>query len=303
MVRALDEGVANVTAALRARGMLEDTLIVFSTDNGGPADEFNGNMASNWPLRGTKRTLFEGGVRGVGFVAGAGISPSRRGTTLTGLVHAADWMPTLLSAAAAAAGSGLNTTTKRAHSNSSSSSSSWRNGVLLGPHEPPFQLGDGQDLWAYLSGDEDGGDPTVSPRTEVLHEAHPHDSTDGNGNALRVGDWKVVLRSGAMWAAATRLGSNDGWFGGPNSSDPVTDGYALPKGQKTQPWTIQCKTPPASITEGFPCERKMGKGADKKEFACLFNIRDDPCEMVCRSHAHTKSYTFLFHYSHTRRCC
>ena len=52
MVKALDEGVANVTARLEKHGMLNDTLIVFSTDNGGPADNFNSNMACNWPLRG-----------------------------------------------------------------------------------------------------------------------------------------------------------------------------------------------------------------------------------------------------------
>jgi arylsulfatase A-like enzyme len=54
MVAALDEGVGNVTAALKAAGMWEDTLIFFTADNGGPAAGFNSNMASNWPLRGMK---------------------------------------------------------------------------------------------------------------------------------------------------------------------------------------------------------------------------------------------------------
>ena len=42
-------------------------------DNGGPADGFSNNMACNWPLRGTKHTLWEGGVRGVGLIHGAGL--------------------------------------------------------------------------------------------------------------------------------------------------------------------------------------------------------------------------------------
>ena len=36
MVRSLDEGVGNVSAALSRAGMLEDTLLIFSTDNGKP---------------------------------------------------------------------------------------------------------------------------------------------------------------------------------------------------------------------------------------------------------------------------
>ena len=64
MVTALDEGVGNVTVVLKELGLDTNTLIMFTTDNGGPADNFNSNMASNWPLRGMKRTLWEGGTRG-----------------------------------------------------------------------------------------------------------------------------------------------------------------------------------------------------------------------------------------------
>ena len=46
--------------ALKAQGMYENSIIVFSTDNGGPADGVNGNAACNYPLRGTKYTLWEG---------------------------------------------------------------------------------------------------------------------------------------------------------------------------------------------------------------------------------------------------
>lgn len=47
MIKSLDEGVRNVTEALKEAGIFNDTLIIFSTDNGGPADYFDGNMASN----------------------------------------------------------------------------------------------------------------------------------------------------------------------------------------------------------------------------------------------------------------
>ena len=97
----MDEGIGNVTNALKAAGMMEETLIIFSTDNGGPADGFNGNMACNWPLRGMKRTLWEGGVRGVGMISGAGLTKKGKGVVLDGFFHAADWMPTILAVASA----------------------------------------------------------------------------------------------------------------------------------------------------------------------------------------------------------
>ena len=51
MVSALDDAVGNITASLKAKKMLDNTVIIFSTDNGGPANGFDMNHASNWPLR------------------------------------------------------------------------------------------------------------------------------------------------------------------------------------------------------------------------------------------------------------
>ena len=52
MLWKLDESVGRVVEALRANQMLHNSIILFSTDNGGPAGGFNQNAASNWPLRG-----------------------------------------------------------------------------------------------------------------------------------------------------------------------------------------------------------------------------------------------------------
>ena len=63
-----------IEAALRARGLYRDSLVLFSTDNGGASGE------SNLPLRGSKETLYQGGVRGVAWVAG-GVVQRRRGSS------------------------------------------------------------------------------------------------------------------------------------------------------------------------------------------------------------------------------
>lgn len=52
MMTHLDYSVGAIVNALGQKNMLMDSIIVFSTDNGGPAEGFNLNAASNWPLRG-----------------------------------------------------------------------------------------------------------------------------------------------------------------------------------------------------------------------------------------------------------
>ena len=59
----MDEGVGQLYKALEEKGILDNTIIVFTTDNGGPANGFDYNWANNAPLRGLKATLWEGGVR------------------------------------------------------------------------------------------------------------------------------------------------------------------------------------------------------------------------------------------------
>ena len=51
MASALDDSIGNITRLLDARGMLNNTVIAFTTDNGGPANGFDMNAASNTPLR------------------------------------------------------------------------------------------------------------------------------------------------------------------------------------------------------------------------------------------------------------
>jgi len=57
MIHHMDEGIGWVVRALRETGQLDDTLIVFTSDNGGE------RFSDNWPLVGGKMDLTEGGIR------------------------------------------------------------------------------------------------------------------------------------------------------------------------------------------------------------------------------------------------
>ena len=99
MIRALDRGVGRVMAALKSNGLDENTLVLFTSDNGGAG--YLGLPNVNAPYRGWKITLFEGGIR-VPFLARW---PARlpAGVTYPEPVHHFDMFAT----AAAAAGAEL----------------------------------------------------------------------------------------------------------------------------------------------------------------------------------------------------
>ena len=59
LLLALDESVGKVVQALKDAQIYQNSLIVFSTDNGGDAKA----GSSNYPLRGNKNTLYDGGIK------------------------------------------------------------------------------------------------------------------------------------------------------------------------------------------------------------------------------------------------
>ena len=63
----MDRGVGNLTAALRKQGMWDTTLVIFQSDNGAASH------GSNWPLRGGKCSIWEGGTVGDALITGPGI--------------------------------------------------------------------------------------------------------------------------------------------------------------------------------------------------------------------------------------
>jgi arylsulfatase A-like enzyme len=94
MIRQMDEGIGRVLAALDGIGAAKDTLVVFTSDNGGE------RFSDNWPLVGGKMDLLEGGIR-VPYLARW---PARLpgGKTTGRLAITMDWAATFLNAAGVA---------------------------------------------------------------------------------------------------------------------------------------------------------------------------------------------------------
>jgi arylsulfatase A-like enzyme len=158
MVSAMDEEIGRVVDALAARGMRENTLIVFQSDNGGPRSaQFTGEIdlaghsipADNGPWRDGKGTLYEGGTRVVALANWPGHIEA--GSIVDEPIHMVDMYPTLAAlAGATTAGS------------------------------KPL---DGLDLRATLV------DGKASARDEVVYNIGPFFA------AVRQGNWKLVWKA------------------------------------------------------------------------------------------------------------
>jgi arylsulfatase A-like enzyme len=73
LIEHMDEGIGRVVERLRANGQLNDTLIVFTSDNGGDLPP----GGTNGPWRGGKQDLYEGGIRVACVASGPGVAPGR----------------------------------------------------------------------------------------------------------------------------------------------------------------------------------------------------------------------------------
>ncbi|MCW5669031.1 MAG: sulfatase-like hydrolase/transferase [Hydrogenophaga sp.] len=90
MIHHMDEGIGRLMAALREEGLEENTLIVFTSDNGGE------RFSDNWPLVGGKMDLTEGGIRVPWIAHWPAAIPA--GTVSTQHCMTMDWSATMLEA-------------------------------------------------------------------------------------------------------------------------------------------------------------------------------------------------------------
>jgi arylsulfatase A-like enzyme len=159
-VSQLDAKIGQLVKALDETGQRENTLILFTSDNGGLLRGANAYisdvpptpvLSDNTPLRGQKGELFEGGIRVPALVNWSGTLAPRK---VTAPLHVADWMPTL---------------------------------TQLVDWKPEEDLHwDGQNIWPLLTGEE------TSPDERTFYWALGNPK---NGSfAVRQGDWKLILR-------------------------------------------------------------------------------------------------------------
>ena len=93
MVSCLDYEIGRIITQLKDSGEWKNTLVIFSTDNGG---EVVGDAGNNWPLRGSKHTLYEGGVHGVGLVNGGYLPDHQRGKISNGTTETLNFIEFLI---------------------------------------------------------------------------------------------------------------------------------------------------------------------------------------------------------------
>jgi len=95
VVDGLDQAIGQVMDILSAEGIEEETIILFSSDNGGAA--YAGGGADNFPLRGGKGDTYEGGIRVIAAMKWKG--KIEAGSKFSSIMTVMDVFPTLASAA------------------------------------------------------------------------------------------------------------------------------------------------------------------------------------------------------------
>ncbi len=155
MVHHLDSNVGRVLKKLDSLGLTDNTVVIFTSDNGGVS--YWNNTSSNLPLRGAKGWLYEGGIRVPFFVRWPGVT--KAGRVVSTPVVGMDIYPTLLE--------------------------------MAGLPPKPAQHADGKSLVSLLRG---RGASPMRTEEIIFHYPHLHGGNPGTlpGSAIRFGEYKLV---------------------------------------------------------------------------------------------------------------
>jgi arylsulfatase A-like enzyme len=154
MVEAMDRAVGKVLDKLDALGLAENTVVIFTSDNGGLSTS-EGSPTSNLPLRGGKGWLYEGGIREPFLVRWPGVTSA--GSTCDVPVLSTDFYPTMLE--------------------------------MAGKRQRPTQHQDGVSLVPLLKGGKQLGRDAL-----YWHYPHYGNQGGFPGGAIRMGEWKLLER-------------------------------------------------------------------------------------------------------------
>ncbi len=154
MVEAMDLAVGRVLQGLKELGLDDNTVVFFTSDNGGLSTS-EGSPTSNLPLRGGKGWLYEGGIREPYLIKWPG--GTQPGSTSSVLVTSTDYYPTILD--------------------------------IAGVPARPEQHQDGVSLVPILKGTGD-----LERDAIFWHYPHYSNQGGFPGGAIRMGDWKLIER-------------------------------------------------------------------------------------------------------------
>lgn len=241
MTSLLDDVVGDVVVALKRSGLWDNTVLVWTSDNGA-AIELDTGAKSAWPLKGGYYTDWEGGVRAPALVSGGYLPASQRGRRLDGLIHISDWWPSFVVGLAGG---------------NASDPSAAAAGL--------FPV-DGVDQWGYIS-----GAVSTAPRTEVYFTPFGFDDPSYRSSTRNISNNDsaiiVSLPGGARIKLITGAVSEASWEGPqyPNGSRPDTAPMGVCGPEESgcwNPWESieQCTVPP-NCSGGPGC--KLG---------CLYNL-------------------------------
>jgi arylsulfatase A-like enzyme len=157
MIEAMDEAVGVVLEAIEASGHVDDTVVIFMSDNGGLSTS-EGHPTSNIPLRAGKGWLYEGGIREPMIVRWPDLAMA--GTSSDEVVISTDFYPTMLE--------------------------------MAGLSARPEQHVDGVSFVQVL--ESVGSAAPQSLERDAVHWHYPHYGNQGGspGSAIRSGDWKLI---------------------------------------------------------------------------------------------------------------